>query len=63
MAHEVGHNVGMGHDFDGAPENPRYDSQGNSCTYIGGVMDYHPPMTRDKHYKTFWAVNDTGRIS
>ncbi len=63
MAHEVGHNVGMGHDFDGAPVYPRYDSQGNSCTNIGGVMDYRSPVTRDKHYKNFLVVNDTGRIS
>ena len=48
MAHEVGHNTGMFHDFDGNPENPRYDSQGNSCTNIGGIMDYNVP-TRDQH--------------
>ena len=41
LAHEVGHNLGMQHDFDGAPGNPRYDSVGNLCTGIGGVMDYY----------------------
>ena len=41
LAHEVGHNLGMQHDFDGAPGNPRYDSQGRLCTGIGGVMDYY----------------------
>jgi hypothetical protein len=63
MAHEVGHNTGMLHDFDDQTGNDRYDSQGNSCTNIGGVMDYSLPMTRDKHYKTFLIFNDTGRIS
>jgi hypothetical protein len=52
----------MGHDFDGSPENPRYDSQGNSCTNIGGVMDYVLIRNRELHYKTFFIVNDTGRI-
>jgi len=41
LAHEVGHNLGMLHDFDGSPGNPRYDSQGRTCTNIGGVMDYY----------------------
>ncbi len=63
MAHEVGHNTGMLHDFEGQPVNPRYDSLGNSCTNIGGVMDYRSPVTREKHYKTILVVNDTGRIS
>jgi hypothetical protein len=39
MAHEVGHNVGMDHDFNGS--SPRYDSQGRTCTNIGGIMDYY----------------------
>jgi hypothetical protein len=47
MAHEVGHNTGMLHDFDDQTGNDRYDSQGNSCTNIGGVMDYGVPMTTD----------------
>ena len=41
LAHEVGHNLGMEHDFVGAPGNNRYDSQGRLCTGIGGVMDYY----------------------
>ena len=40
MAHEVGHNTGMDHDFNGSAGNPRYDSQGRTCTNIGGIMDY-----------------------
>jgi hypothetical protein len=41
MSHEVGHNVGMSHDFNGSPGNPRYDSQGRTCTNIQSVMDYN----------------------
>jgi hypothetical protein len=39
MAHEFGHNLGLAHDFLGDLED-RYDSQGNLCTGINGVMDY-----------------------
>jgi len=46
FAHELGHNLGMQHDFNGSPGNPRYDSQGNSCTNIGGVMDYYQTVSR-----------------
>ena len=46
MAHEVGHNTGMNHDFNGAPGNTRYDSQGRTCTNIGGVMDYYGVVNR-----------------
>jgi hypothetical protein len=41
MAHEMGHNLGMDHDFNGSPGVTRYDSKGVSCTNIGGVMDYY----------------------
>ncbi len=40
MAHELGHNLGMNHDFLSSPSDPRYDSQGRICTGINGVMDY-----------------------
>jgi hypothetical protein len=39
MAHEVGHNLGMNHDFDGSGA-PRYDSKGVSCRNVLGIMDY-----------------------
>lgn len=45
-AHEIGHLLGMSHDFDqeyyneNRQRNPRNDSNGNPC--VGGVMDYYP---------------------
>lgn len=41
MAHELGHNMGMDHDFIDDPENKRTDSKGNPCSGVGGVMDYY----------------------
>jgi len=43
MSHELGHNLGMPHDFINpisTPKTIRRDSKGNSCTDIYGVMDY-----------------------
>ena len=40
MAHELGHNLNMKHDVIDGTNAPRFDKSGNSCTGIGGVMDY-----------------------
>jgi hypothetical protein len=41
IAHEIGHNLNMEHDFDPSPGNTRTcTTDGSSCTDIGGVMDY-----------------------
>ena len=49
IAHELGHALGMNHDFGfGGPSDTRYDSSGNSCTGINGVMDYGSRSSVDK---------------
>ena len=41
IAHEIGHNLNMAHDFDTSPGNTRTcTTDGSSCTDIGGIMDY-----------------------
>ena len=41
IAHEIGHNLNMEHDFDPNPGDSRTcTTDGSSCTNIGGVMDY-----------------------
>merc|ERR1712051_718512 len=46
IAHEMGHNLGMRHDFDPNPGDDRFcTTDGSSCTDDGGVMDYFQPVT------------------
>ena len=43
IAHELGHNLGMKHDFVDPftyPKPIRRDSAGNTCTDVNSVMDY-----------------------
>ena len=41
LAHELGHALGMQHDFKkSVKSNTRYDSKGNRCTGVNGLMDY-----------------------
>lgn len=46
LAHEIGHNLDMGHDFtsinvDGSRDSRSCENGGDTCTDIGGVMDYY----------------------
>jgi len=49
MVHEIGHNLGMAHDFDLYPdltEKTRYASNKQKCTDTGGIMDYNQEYSR-----------------
>ena len=55
FAHEIGHNLGLRHDFDfqkngpGTKYNvPRSDSKGKKCTKINSIMDYPTDGVRNK---------------
>ena len=66
MAHEIGHALGMNHDFGpvGRYNNPnvhRFDIRGNTCTNIHGVMDYPAgdldPMVEIRQKNKFTACS------
>ena len=46
VAHEIGHNLGMFHDFRGGNINSRKFENGQLCTNVGGIMDYRTNPTQ-----------------
>ena len=54
MAHELGHALGIKHDFyldiNNGNKIYRYSSNGKLCTNIGGIMDYN-----EYHTKRIWT--------
>ena len=48
VAHEIGHALGMNHDFIDSTGGDRYDNNGVKCTDINGVMDYGSRPAVDK---------------
>ena len=40
FAHELGHSLGMPHDFLKKEDDPRLDESGNSCLGVNGIMSY-----------------------
>ena len=49
LAHEMAHALGMNHDFGpGGLNDKKYDSLGNLCTGINGVLDYRTRSKVDK---------------
>ena len=65
----MGHNLGMEHDFEGGNLNrERFSKKGESCTGIGGYMDYRDnptkwsPCSAEDFYAYFSAFDRPGYV-
>ena len=58
FAHELGHSLGMPHDFTDTTTTPRLDSNGQSCLTVDGIMSYK--VKPECHLKKCYRAKNQG---